>query len=106
MNKVSQLYFRCENRLPARKTWTPAEINQFNIVFKEDTVFFNTRFEYALFLNQQFFDFLLNGDDLRFDLGSLVLGYASRDDWSADTTGTSKSCKDIFLNCQIDALTI
>ena len=74
----------------------PARINQFNIVFKEDTVFFNTRFEYALFLNQQFFDFLLNGDDLRLDLRSLVLGYTSGDDWSANTTGTSKSCKDKF----------
>ena len=66
------------------------------MVFKEDTVFFNTRFEYALFLNQQFFDFLLNGDDLRLDLRSLVLGNTSGDDWSANTTGTSKSCKDKF----------
>ena len=57
----------------------------------EDTVFFNTCFEYALFSNQQFFDFLFNGDDLRLDLGSLVLGYTSGDDQLANTTGTFKS---------------
>ena len=34
---------------------------------------------------------MLNGDDLRLDLRSLVLGYTSGDDWLANTTGKSKS---------------
>ena len=76
---------------------TPAEINQFNFVLRKILSFLIHALNMHYFLNQQFFDFLLNGDDLRLDLRSLVLGYTSGDDWSANTTGTSKSCKDKFL---------
>jgi hypothetical protein len=42
-------------------------------------------------LDENLLDFLLNGGDLRLDLRSFVLGDRSRNHWTGDAAGATKS---------------